>query len=480
MQRPEIDPPVDSSDLEISAYLDEALSRLPARDSTALGMRFLQDKPIAEVAAAIGVSPNAAQKIVSRGLIKLRKLLVRRGVAAPTIAVVTTALLHESAKTAPAGIVISSTSSSSSSLSIAKGVVKAMFISKVKTTVAATAAAILLAGTGSFVAMRAMAQTQAPDMSPPRASSVQAPAPAPEPPVAGSVAPYDSPFLELVGCRIKKTLSLDLSADGGAPAEANWVEQQYPQVKWNIDPDLAAQVQSYSVSVTLRADPTGTQTIRADKSTEFVPLMHQMIFPGDYDVRVSALAANGTIVASDSAHIFIEPLPMTQIMIYDLAPAGGIDFTGVMQALNSQGQPITEFRFMNSDFVHLRNITDDSGRDIPFTTRHTGNNFQYRCSLNPPVEPGTAELVSYSGTMTGLVQQISPGMFTYNFNQNPNANVAVRRIELYRLPPGANLVYFSPNLAHDVVDGRVQLYMETLISPEGSNLVSFRYRLPPG
>jgi len=216
------------------------------------------------------------------------------------------------------------------------------------------AAAILLAGTGSVVVMRAMGQTPSPDVG-------AIPAPVEEPvrpaPVAASVAPYDSPFLELVGCRIKETLRVKLTADVAPPVEATWVELQYPQDQWTIDPDLAAKVENYSISVTLTTDPAGAQTIRADKSATVQSLVEQIALPGDYDVRVIALAADGQIVASAAAHVLVNPLPMTQIMFADIAPDGKLNFTAVAQALNSSVDPLTEYQFVDSDVVHEKTIT---------------------------------------------------------------------------------------------------------------------------
>ena len=149
MSRPEVRESAEIPDAEVAAFLDDAMSRLAARECTALGMRYLQDRPINDVAAAMGVSPNAAQKILSRSLVKLRKILGRRGVIVPSIAVLTAALLHESAQTAPASVVISSVSSSGSSLSIAKGVAHMIFLTKIKMAVGRNGGiAIFLVGTG--------------------------------------------------------------------------------------------------------------------------------------------------------------------------------------------------------------------------------------------------------------------------------------------------------------------------------------------
>jgi RNA polymerase sigma factor (sigma-70 family) len=468
MARPELQrPPQTSGDPQVAAVLDDALSRLKQRECTAIGLRYLQDKPLDDVAAALAVSPNAAQKIVARALIKLRRILRNRGIVLPSITVLTAVLLHESAQTVPASVVISSVSSSASSLSIAKGVAQMMFWTKIKTAIAITAATLMLAGTGTVV-LRVMAETPAPQPEPPPALANAEPAPE-------SVASYDSPFLELVGCRIKETTTINLTANPSKPVEVAWVEQQYPVVKWTIAPDLAAKVNTYSVSVASKNDPSETQTVSADKSALERQLAEQLK-PGDYLVKVSALAADSTVLASGQAHIVIDPLPLTQIMITDITPDGGDQFTSVIQSLNSSGAAMSKFRFMNSDFVRVDKMTDELGRPIRFTVRHIGSTYQYFCTLNSPIRPGVPQFVSTSGTETGQIRPVSPKVFAYSMTHYPNADQTVRRIELYRLPKDATLIDSSPNMTSKVVDGRTQIFMEAFIEPGGGNTVAFRYR----
>jgi hypothetical protein len=320
-----------------------------------------------------------------------------------------------------------------------------------------------------------MGQTPSPGAVPPPAPVAVTPInPAP---VAPSVAPYDNPFFELVGCRIKETLRVKLTADVAPPVEAKWVEQQYPQVQWTIDPKLAANVDSYSISVTLTTDPMGAQTIRADKSATAQSLVDQIALPGDYDVKVIALAADGRIVASAAAHVSVNPMPTTQIMMIDIAPDGTLNFTAVAQALNSSVDPLTEYQFVDADIVHEKAIKWEDGRSIPFTAQHQGNAIRYRETFNPPIAPGAAAFDSSSGTITRVVRNLGGGVFVCSMNDGPIDDVPTQRMELFRLPAGAKLLYSTPNLQSKTVDGRVQIYMETIIPIGGSISYSFRYRL---
>jgi hypothetical protein len=345
-----------------------------------------------------------------------------------------------------------------------------MFLTKLKIAVGLAAAALFLAGTGSLVAIRAMGQTTPTDIAAPLTPIATAPA-------APSVAPYDNPFFELVGCRIKETLSVKLTADVAPAVEANWVEQQYPQVQWTIDPKLAANVNSYSISVTLATDPAAAQTIRADKSATAQPLVDQIALPGDYDVKVIALAPDGRIVASAAAHVSINPLPVTQIMMIDIAPDGTMNFTTVAQALNSSVDPLREYQFVDSDIVHEKTITFEDGRPIPFTAQHQGNLIRYRETFNPPIAPGAAAFDSSIGTITEVVRNLGGGLFACSITDGPIDNVPTRRMELCRLPAGAKLVYSTPNLLTKTVDGRVQAYFDAIIPTGGSDSYSFRYRV---
>ena len=166
---------------EVSDCLDEALSHLRQRESTALALRFLQDKPMEDVAQALGVSVDAAQKIVSRSLIKLRNIFQRRGVTL-SAAVLAAALTQESAKAAPAALVNSSLSASGSAsashISLAKGAIHLMLWTQIKTASAIAAVAVVAAalGGGALAINRALADGSAAPL--PAAAQVQPPAPA--------------------------------------------------------------------------------------------------------------------------------------------------------------------------------------------------------------------------------------------------------------------------------------------------------------
>lgn len=65
----------------VAPQLDAALAELGPADRTAIVLRFLQGYSLKEVAVALAASEDAAKKRISRAIDKLRRRLLRRGVA---------------------------------------------------------------------------------------------------------------------------------------------------------------------------------------------------------------------------------------------------------------------------------------------------------------------------------------------------------------------------------------------------------------
>ena len=104
----------------------------------------------------------------------------------------------------------------------------------------------------------------------------------------------------------------------------------------------------------------------------------------------------------------------------------------------------------------------------------------YDVSLNELVFVGQTLVLNYEGTTTTLIQPTSqPGEFRYHMPHSPNAPFSVRRFEIHRLPPGAELVEKNPADMTESrgQDGRVELRIERTIPSGGSMDVSYLYRL---
>jgi len=135
---------------EMEPHVDAAIAALASADRTAIALRFFDQKSLAQVAAAMGTTEEAARKRVARALEKMRKFLTRRGVTTPAaaagIAAALTAggaahaappVLAESAATAALSATAASASAASS---LAGGAVHMMALAKLK-----AAAIVLLA-----------------------------------------------------------------------------------------------------------------------------------------------------------------------------------------------------------------------------------------------------------------------------------------------------------------------------------------------
>lgn len=139
---------------QIVPHLNDALDKLPRKDREAVLVRFFQDKSHRELARTLGVSEDAAKVRVSRALEKLRLIFARQGFAVPSAVLLATISAH-GAQAAPAGLTASvasvavakGTAGTTSTLTIAKGVLKIMACTKVKTAIVVGVAVIVAAGT---------------------------------------------------------------------------------------------------------------------------------------------------------------------------------------------------------------------------------------------------------------------------------------------------------------------------------------------
>jgi RNA polymerase sigma factor (sigma-70 family) len=140
---------------ELSPLLDEGISRLRAKDRDVLLLRFFEHKTARQVAEAMGISEDAAEKRIARAVAKLRDFFQRRGVTVSLVALATT-LAANCAEAAPVGLTASIAASAASaatssaatltSTSIAKGTVLAMASAKTKTILVAACALLLVGG----------------------------------------------------------------------------------------------------------------------------------------------------------------------------------------------------------------------------------------------------------------------------------------------------------------------------------------------
>ncbi|HTW94510.1 MAG TPA: sigma-70 family RNA polymerase sigma factor, partial [Tepidisphaeraceae bacterium] len=180
---------------DLSAYLDAALARLSSRDRDAIVLRYIQQKSLDEVGAAVGISQGAAQKRVTRGLDKLRKILGGSGITLSAAALAErlgqtqtlAAPSHVSAAMSAGGAAVHGTASAAS-VAIANGAIKSIAWIKFQFAASIVAGLILLGGAGWWIGhtlMQPKVDDNAVAVSPSQAKAAQTdPPPASQTPAA--------------------------------------------------------------------------------------------------------------------------------------------------------------------------------------------------------------------------------------------------------------------------------------------------------
>jgi uncharacterized protein (TIGR03435 family) len=168
MQSTPDEPEADNVWRQLAPLLEEAMTRLNEKERTLLALRFFENRTGAETAALLGIEEWAGRKRVNRALEKLRKFFAQRGVRLSTTAIVG-AVSANSVHAAPAGLakVISAVAmtkgaaAGGSTLTLAKGALKLMAWTKVKTAVVAGAVVLLAAGTTTVIVNKVISPTPA-------------------------------------------------------------------------------------------------------------------------------------------------------------------------------------------------------------------------------------------------------------------------------------------------------------------------------
>ncbi|GEM_PF-582914 len=141
---------------QVRPVLDIALAALGEPDRNAIVLRFFDNRSLKQVAAALGTSEDAAKHRVHRAVEKLRHFFSKRGFTF-SAAVLSSALATHSVEAAPAVLAKTVTTAAlakgataaGSTLTLIKSTLKLMAWSKVKTTIAAGAVLLLVAGTAT-------------------------------------------------------------------------------------------------------------------------------------------------------------------------------------------------------------------------------------------------------------------------------------------------------------------------------------------
>jgi RNA polymerase sigma factor (sigma-70 family) len=138
---------------QLAPLLDEAMASLGETDRAALVLRYFENKTAREIAEALRMGEEAAQKRVARALEKLRGIFVKRGMTLSPTDIADTVSVN-SVKAAPAGLAVvvtaaaaKSAAASTSTLTLVKGALKIMAWTKAKTAIVFGVGVLLAAGT---------------------------------------------------------------------------------------------------------------------------------------------------------------------------------------------------------------------------------------------------------------------------------------------------------------------------------------------
>jgi RNA polymerase sigma factor (sigma-70 family) len=123
---------------QISPVLDGAMDTLNERDRNAVLLRYFENKPLAEVGAALGVSEDAARVRVNRALDKLRATLTKSGVTLGVTAIAG-AVTANAIQAAPIALATSITAAALTGISLTLATIAMTTIQKFAVTAALTA-----------------------------------------------------------------------------------------------------------------------------------------------------------------------------------------------------------------------------------------------------------------------------------------------------------------------------------------------------
>jgi RNA polymerase sigma factor (sigma-70 family) len=143
------EPQADEAWTKLAPLLDDAMNELGETDRAALVLRYFENKTAREIATALGMEENAAQKRVVRALDKLRARFVKRGVALAAT-VIAGAVAANSVQAAPMGLAVKVTASAvkgaaiaTSTITLVKGTLNLMAYTKLKLATGITAGILL-------------------------------------------------------------------------------------------------------------------------------------------------------------------------------------------------------------------------------------------------------------------------------------------------------------------------------------------------
>jgi RNA polymerase sigma factor (sigma-70 family) len=137
----------------IAPHLDAALAELPSSDRDAVLLRYFENQSARDIAAVLGISPEAAQKRVNRGVEKLREKLAKRGITAGA-AGLTGAISAHAVQAAPAGLAVAISGTAPAGTALAAIGTKIIAMTTIQKLIAGAAVVAIIAGTAGYQTLR--------------------------------------------------------------------------------------------------------------------------------------------------------------------------------------------------------------------------------------------------------------------------------------------------------------------------------------
>jgi len=151
---------------DIEPVLETAMGQLAEKDHNALVLRFFENRTFKDISSALGTTEAGAKMRVNRALEKLRTSFKKRGLTFSAAAIAAAIATH-SVQAAPGGLATSVTAAAiqaatvtTSTLSLIETTLKLMAWTKLKTTIAVGAIALLAAGTATITVKQAKAKAE--------------------------------------------------------------------------------------------------------------------------------------------------------------------------------------------------------------------------------------------------------------------------------------------------------------------------------
>jgi RNA polymerase sigma factor (sigma-70 family) len=158
----------------LRAVLDEAIDTLDDADRTAVILRFLEQRPFAEVGAALRLSPDAARMRTDRALEKLQSWLAGRGITS-TAAALTSVVAAQPLVAAPAELATTLTARALAVAHHGAAVTSASTTTGLKFAAVIAATGIVSFSTGLYVAVEyTLASIPSTPPAPPQAELIAA------------------------------------------------------------------------------------------------------------------------------------------------------------------------------------------------------------------------------------------------------------------------------------------------------------------